>query len=172
MSFISNKKFSEKLNRFNVEEFQSISSISLFFYSKNPSTLVLGSSALNIISRKLPKILSKKLSKKRKGRTESIGCSVLFHKKESIDFFIYLSLFVFPNIQNFKGFSFEVISKETPSVVILLDDLLVFPELNKELDKFYGLGGLKLVLNFKSLNHIKTFLTLYNFPFKDDSIRY
>ena len=114
----------------------------------------------------------KKLSKKRKGRKESIGCSVLFHKKESISFFIYLSLFVFPNIQNFKGFSFKVISKETPSVVVLLDDLLVFPELNKELDKFYGLGGLKLVLNFKSLAHIKTFLTLYNFPFKNDSIRY
>ena len=172
MSFITNKKFSEKLNKFNVEEFQSISSISLFFYSKNPSTLVLGSSALNIISRKSPNILAKKLSKKRKGRKESIGCSVCLYKNESISFFNYLSLFVFPNIQNFSGFSIKVIMEKVPSVVILLDDLLVFPELNKELDKFYGLGGLKLVLNFKSLNHIKTFLALYNFPFKNDSIRY
>ena len=43
---------------------------------------------------------------------------------------------------------------------------------NKKVKKINLQGYAKLVLNFKSLAHIKTFLTLYNFPFKNDSIRY
>jgi hypothetical protein len=65
MSRIAFKKFATKnlVHSFNSPE---LISTSLSFFNKDPSKLVLGASALNIVTRKSPSILYNKLSKKKK----------------------------------------------------------------------------------------------------------
>tara|TARA_A100001035_G_C27742124_1_gene482139 strand:+ start:1104 stop:1247 length:144 start_codon:yes stop_codon:yes gene_type:complete len=44
-----------------------------------------------------------------------------------------------------------------------MNDLLIFPELNKEVDKFYGLKGLKVSIQFKNPTLLNHFFNLTNF---------
>jgi len=169
MSRIAFKKFATKnlVHSFNSPE---LISTSLSFFNKDPSKLVLGASALNIVTRKSPSILYNKLSKKRNSRDESLGCQVLLNKTDSKVFFNYLNFVILPNLRDFNGFCFEKVFKyPTNSLIIKIEDLLVFPELNKDLDLFYGLGGVTVVFNFHTTKNIKSFLALQNFPFNDSA---
>ena len=48
------------------------------------------------------------------------------------------------------------------SINFYIKDLLTFPELNKEVNKFYDLMPLKLTLNFNKSSFINYFLNLIN----------
>lgn len=142
----------------NIHEIPLISTISVSFFNKDSSKLLLYCLALSLITNEKPLILFRLLSKKRKGRQEFIGCCSLLKQKKSRYFLEYLNLIVLLQKPekiintNFSG-----------SVLIKIKDIFIFPELNKELDKFYGLKDLKIFFNLKKNLYMKGFFSLMNF---------
>jgi len=159
-----NKFFFEKFYHNNVQVVPSINSISLSFFNKDKDIVFLGASGLYLITNKKPTLLTRRLSKRRNARSDLVGCSVVLKKKTALDFFKYLNLIVFPNMLNFEGLKIQTNTfNDNKFLYFDIDNLLVFPELNRELDKFYTLKNLSININFSHENYL--FLSqLNNFP--------
>jgi ribosomal protein L5 len=100
------------------------------------------------------------LSKKNK-KKEFIGCKVQLYKKEAFLFLLYFVLIVLPNNKDLMD-SINKAKVKGSSINFYLKDLLIFPELNKEVNKFYDLTPLKITLNFNKSSFINYFLNLIN----------
>jgi len=157
-----NKKFLfEKSCYSNIELAPKLNSVSLsFFYTEN-SNILLASSALYLMTNKQPDVLFRLLSKKRKGRKELRGCSVKLFKSEALNLFNYLNLIVLFHSTHFKG---VYITLSGSMLTFKIENILVFPELNRELDKFYSLKDLVISLQFNSKKGLMDYLNLMNFP--------
>ena len=105
-------------------------------------------------------LIFKELSKKNK-KKEFIGCKVQLYKKEAFLFLLYFVLIVLPNNNDLID-SINKAKVKGSSINFYLKDLLIFPELNKEVNKFYDLTPLKITLNFNKSSFINYFLNLIN----------
>lgn len=154
--------FSEKFILRNIFQFPKLNSISLYFLRENPKDILVSSAALFLITAKRPTVLYKTLSKKRKNKKEYIGCKVVLKKKDAITFLYYLTLIILPQMPSLDNIIKTNKSSVSNSLVFEIDDLMVFPEINKEVSKFYGLRGLKINLNFDSSFRLPYLLNLIN----------
>jgi len=165
MCFNRNKFFFEKFFNNNIQKIPCVESISLSFSNKDKDMVLLGLSALYLITNIKPVLLTKRLSSRRNARSELIGCRVLLEKKSAFNFLMYLNLIVFPNFSDFCGISVKKDSVCNNLIHITINNLLVFPELNRELDKFYSLKDLTITLKFKYENYL-FYNLINNFPIK------
>jgi len=165
MCFNRNKFFFEKFYNNNVQKIPCIESISLSFINKDKDMILLGLSALYILTNIKPMIVMNRLSNRRNSRSELIGCRVLLEKKKAFNFLIYLNLVVFPNISDFSGISITKECSRKNFINIKINNLLIFPELSRELDKFYSLKDLTIYLKFKDDNYL-FYNSIRNFPVK------
>lgn len=159
-----NKFFFEKFYKNNVQVTPTINSISLSFLNKDKSAVLLGVSALYLITNKKPILLTRRLSKRRNARSELVGCNVLLKKNKALEFFKYLNLVILPHVSDFSGLVIKA-NSDNKCLYFKIDNLLSFPELNRELDKFYTLKDLSVSINFSHENYL--YLSqLNNFPIK------
>jgi ribosomal protein L5 len=86
--------------------------------------------------------------------------------KQNLFMFLEKLLFYYlPNIRYFKGFS-NLNFNENGDFFLSLDDLLIFPELEEELEFFYNLSGLRVSLlgkNFDTSNQSMLLFYLFGF---------
>ena len=150
----------EKFNLKNIYESPELESIYLTFNISEKKKIILGSSALFLLTGKKPMLIFKELSKKNK-KKEFIGCKVQLYKKEAFLFLLYFVLIVLPNNNDLID-SINKAKVKGSSINFYLKDLLIFPELNKEVNKFYDLTPLKITLNFNKSSFINYFLNLIN----------
>ena len=151
---LKNKIFFEKFHDISIQSIPKLDSISLSFFNKDKNIVLLGVSALYLITNIKPSILTKNLSKRRNARSEMVGSNVLLKKKAAKSFLKYLNLVVFPHFNDFTGVSFSVTESGNRCVHFNVNNLLVFPELNRELDKFYVLKNLSITIYFKQDNYL------------------
>ena len=151
----------EKFNLKNIYKSPELESIYLTFNISEKKKIILGSSALFLLTGKKPMLVFKELSKKNK-KKEFIGCKVQLYKKEAFLFLLYFVLIVLPNNNDLID-SINKAKVKGSSINFYLKDLLIFPELNKEVNKFYDLTPLKITLNFNKSSFINYFLNLINF---------
>merc|ERR1712159_671513 len=107
----------------------------------------------------------KRLSNRRNSRSELTGCCVLLEKKKALNFLTYLNLIIFPNFSDFSGITITKECHRNNFLNIKISNLLVFPELNRELDKFYSLKDLTIHMKFKDGNFL-FYNSVKNFPVK------
>jgi ribosomal protein L5 len=150
----------EKFNLKNIYKSPELESIYLTFNISDKKKIILGSSALFLLTGKKPMLVFKELSKKNK-KKEFIGCKVQLYKKEAFLFLLYFVLIVLPNNNDLID-SINKAKVKGSSINFYLKDLLIFPELNKEVNKFYDLTPLKITLNFNKSSFINYFLNLIN----------
>ena len=150
----------EKFNLKNIYKSPELESIYLTFNISEKKKIILGSSALFLLTGKKPMLVFKELSKKNK-KKEFIGCKVQLYKKEAFLFLLYFVLIVLPNNKDLMD-SINKAKVKGSSINFYLKDLLIFPELNKEVNKFYDLTPLKITLNFNKSSFINYFLNLIN----------
>lgn len=150
----------EKFNLKNIYKSPELESIYLTFNISEKKKIILGSSALFLLTGKKPMLVFKELSKKNK-KKEFIGCKVQLYKKEAFLFLLYFVLIVLPNNNDLID-SINKAKVKGSSINFYLKDLLIFPELNKEVNKFYDLTPLKITLNFNKSSFINYFLNLIN----------
>ena len=150
----------EKFNLKNIYKSPELESIYLTFNISEKKKIILGSSALFLLTGKKPMLIFKELSKKNK-KKEFIGCKVQLYKKEAFLFLLYFVLIVLPNNNDLID-SINKAKVKGSSINFYLKDLLIFPELNKEVNKFYDLTPLKITLNFNKSSFINYFLNLIN----------
>jgi ribosomal protein L5 len=151
---LKNKIFFEKFHDISVQSIPEVDSISLSFFNKDKNIVLLGVSALYLITNIKPSILTKRLSKRRNARSEMVGSNVLLKKKSAIKFLNYLNLVVFPHFNDFTGIDCSITESGNRCIHFNVNNLLVFPELNRELDKFYVLKNLSITLYFKKDNYL------------------
>ena len=151
----------EKFNLKNIYKSPELESLYLTFNISDKNKIILASSALFLLTGKKPVLIFKELSKKNK-KKEFIGCKVKLYKKEAFLFLLYFILIVLPNNQDLLH-SINKAKVKGQSINFYIKDLLTFPELNKEVNKFYDLTPLKITLNFNKSSFINYFLNLINF---------
>jgi len=164
LSNVRKKFFLEKFIGLNTFDMSNIESISFSFLTSDINDIVVKSSIIYLISSKRPKVLYKNLSKKNKNSKEYIGCRSVLYKKDAISFFKYLVLIALSQselkqnlVPNFKG----LVAKKTFNFNI--DNLLFFPEISKEVNRFYGIKGLNISINFYKPTHMGYIFNLSNF---------
>ena len=150
----------EKFNLKNIYKSPELESLYLTFNISDKNKIILASSALFLLTGKKPVLIFKELSKKNK-KKEFIGCKVQLYKKEAYFFLLYLALIILPNNKDLLN-SINKSKVKGHSINFYIKDLLTFPELNKEVNKFYDLMPLKLTLNFNKSSFINYFLNLIN----------
>ena len=164
MPIVRKKLFLEKFSNVNAFNSLNIKSISLSFLTNDVNDILLKSSVLYLISSKRPQVISRILSKKSKASKEYIGCKVILWNNEATEFFKYLILIVIAQNLSNEGIKFSLNENKFGSYFeFIMNDLLIFPELNKEVDKFYGLKGLKVSIQFKNPTLLNHFFNLTNF---------
>jgi ribosomal protein L5 len=150
----------EKFNFKNIYKSPSLESISLTFNISEKTKIILGSSALFLLTGKKPVLISNELSKKNK-KKEFIGCTVKLRKKEAFSFLLYFILVVLPNNELLQQ-TINKLKINGSSISFVVQDLLIFPELSKEVNRFYDLSPIQITLNFNKSSFIKSFLSLIN----------
>jgi ribosomal protein L5 len=160
--FNRNIYFSEKFILKNFFQLPRLKNISLYFLKDNSKDILISSAALFLITSKQPTVLYNTLSKKRKNKKEYIGCKVCLQKKDAITFLYYLILIILPQIPSIGNIIKSNKSSFSNLLVFGIDDLMIFPEINKEVSKFYGLKGLKISLNFDTSFKLSYLLNLIN----------
>ena len=83
-------------------------------------------------------------------------------KRKLFYFLLYFILIVLPNNKDLVH-SINKAKVKGQSINFYIKDLLTFPELNKEVNKFYDLTPLRITLNFNKSSFINYFLNLINF---------
>jgi ribosomal protein L5 len=162
MFYNRKKLLLEKFYKKNVFEMPQIESISLAFYTKEVNDIVIKSSVLFLISGIKPQVLYRNLSKKqRKNSKEYLGCKVVLQKKEALNFFYYLVFIVSAQNVNML-FKKPKENKLLNTFSFKIPDIFIFPELNKEVDKFYGIKDLNVSIQFKNKFGINYFFNLFN----------
>jgi len=121
--------------------------ISLRFSYKEKKNLVIAGSALKILTGKKPFLLIEKTDLSRKGKKDILGCQVNLKKDQSLSFLVYLISFIFPQMPYFKGFLFK-----EKNFSIVIENLLLFPELEKDMEKYYQLKNLEIKFYFLDKN--------------------
>jgi len=157
-----NKFFFEK-SFTNISNLPSLESISLTFFNDDTVNILRFSSVLFLLTKKQPSFIYKKLSQKRKGSKELVGCNVKLVKSESRNFLFYLIINIFPRINNLKTLV-DIKPPSSKSFSLTINDLFVFPEISRELNKFYGLKNLNMTFNFKSGPGVIDLKRLITFP--------
>lgn len=143
-------------------EIPELESISLSFLTSNVNDIIISSSALFLLTNKRPKIILNHLSKKRKNSKEYVGCKVELYKKEAWIYYNYLILIVLAQSNDIENIIYKSKSLNSFSYEFKINDLLLFPELNKEVDKFYGLKNLNISLKFNKSINLNFLLNLIN----------
>lgn len=164
LSNVRKKFFLEKFIGLNAFDFSNIKSVSFSFLTDDVNDIVVKSSIIYLISSKRPKVLYRNLSKKNKNSKEYIGCRSILYKKDAISFFKYFVLIALSqdelkqNIaRNVKG----LVAKKTFNFTI--NNLLFFPEISKEVNRFYGIKGLNISIDFYKPIFIGHIFNLSNF---------
>lgn len=93
-----------------------------------------------------------------------MGCKVTLNESNSYKFLENLILFIFPNINNFKGFSLN--KKSATELSFKIDNVLNFLELENEFLNFSKMPKLDLTLHIKTqtIEETNCLLTSLNFP--------
>ena len=148
----------EKFNLKNIYKSPELESLYLTFNISDKNKIILASSALFLLTGKNPYWFLKNYLKKIK--KEFIGCKVKLYKK-SFFYFYYILYNCFANNKDLLH-SINKAKVKGQSINFYIKDLLTFPELNKEVNKFYDLTPLKITLNFNKSSFINYFLNLIN----------
>jgi large subunit ribosomal protein L5 len=94
-----------------------------------------------------------------------VGCKVTLRKKNVYHFLEKLIFFILPNIRNFQGI---YLLKNINILSFQFNNVLNFPELEKEFFKFKSLPSIDInfYIKNKSFKHIKILFNQFNIPLK------
>jgi large subunit ribosomal protein L5 len=87
-----------------------------------------------------------------------IGCKIILKKQNVYTFLQKLILFVLPNIKNFKKYKSNIILGNNISIII--NNLLLFPELEKYFNFFNYLDNLNITIKTTTTNKDQNILLL------------
>lgn len=159
-----------KFNYKNTHQIPVFKKIILSFTLKelNFKRLLQSTAALELIGNQAAILLhSKKANislKIRKGNP--VGCKIILRKKNLSTFLTKLILFILPDIKAFEPIKFKEKKRKLNSLSFLLEDLLSFPELEKQFELFQKLPQLNIsiVLSSGDTKEFPIFLTSFRFP--------
>ena len=162
--------FLNKFNYKNINQISRIEKIILNFNCKNFDIKKIATAilALELITTQKSIITkSKKVSinlKIRKGHP--VGCKVILKKDKLESFLLKLLNKIFPELKNFKGFTFK--SRNKNSLTFALKDLINFNELNSNFYLFTSLPTLNIILvyNTKTIKESSFFLHSLKIPLR------
>lgn len=159
-----------KYNYNSFNEIQTFKRIDLSLDIKDTKTIVSGLSALLLLTNK-GTYSSKKIGSSNHFKSESqkklilksclFGPSIFFFIDNLINYYI-------PRIRYFKGFNSKSLSA-FGNLSFVFNDLMVFPQLEDELELFYKLKNLQMIIlvGKKSVTNIAFFYSLFGLNFID-----
>jgi large subunit ribosomal protein L5 len=155
-----------KYNYKNVKELENIDRIDLSLRVKNSKHIVSSLAALELLSLKGFRSFSQRKSSNYKSQKENL---LLTSSIKGSDIFYFIENLLnnyLPRIRYFKGLPLQNFSNKG-IFTFQFKDLLIFPELEEELETFYMLSNLNLsIVIDKNKDKNPFFLSLFNFPFQ------